>query len=203
VGLRTALDVARPETDQPEPKMSTFTYLKSFIKDKDVASITPTSKFCIRRVCKPIDFRKDCTILEYGAGTGIFSFYLLKHMTENSSLILFETNNDLFEKLNEINDLRVKRYKENVKRIRKVLGDEMVGKVDYIISGIPFSFLEDSEKMNILNESREMLKKGGRFLAYQTSGHLKQPLREVFGNVSTEFELFNIPPMTVYDAVKE
>ena len=33
--------------------MSTITYLKNFIKDKNVASITPTSPFGVRKVCEP------------------------------------------------------------------------------------------------------------------------------------------------------
>lgn len=182
--------------------MSTFTYLKSFLKDKDVASVTPTSKFCIRRVCKPIDFSRDNTILEFGAGTGIFSLYLLKRMTSDSQLILFETNRELFEKLQKIDDPRVKLYNESVEGVKQILGQEMTENTNYIISGIPFSFLDEEVKMDVLNQSKEMLRKGGQFLAYQTSSHLKKPLQRIFGNVHTEFELLNIPPMTVYQSVK-
>lgn len=182
--------------------MSTFTYLKSFIKDKDVASVTPTSKFCIRRVCKPINFSKKITIIEFGAGAGVFSKYLLGKMTFDSRLILFETNEVLFKKLKEIDDPRVELYNESVEWIKRLLGEEMTGTVDYIVSGIPFSFLDKKAKMNILNQSKELLKDGGLFLAYQTSGHLKKTLQKVFGNVQTEFEVLNIPPMTVYQSVK-
>lgn len=182
--------------------MSTFTYLKSFIKDKDVASVTPTSRFCIRRVCGPVDFSENITVIEYGAGAGIFSEYLLEKMTSDSRLILFETNELLFEKLKEIDDTRVELYNKSVEWVGDTIDKELAGSVDYIISGIPFSFLDDAAKRNILNQSKEVLKEGGRFLAYQTSGHLKKPLQEVFGNVRTEFELLNIPPMTVYESVK-
>lgn len=181
--------------------MSTLAYLKSFLKDKDVASVTPTSKFCIRHVCRPIDFSKDITIVEYGAGAGVFSKYLLDNMTPASRLILFETNNLLFEKLNKIDDERVRFYNKSVEYVTEFVDGKLVGQVDFIISGIPFSFLDETTKTSILKQSKRVLKKGGAFLAYQTSGHLKDPLREIFGNVSTEFELFNIPPMTVYKAV--
>lgn len=183
--------------------MGTLTYLKSFLKDKDVASVTPTSKYCIRKVCRPIDYSRDLKIVEYGAGSGVFSKYLLERLSRGSDLILFETNPTLFSKLKEIDDDRVTLYNESVEQIKELLGGE-AGKetVDYIISGIPFSFLEQEQKYAILNQSKFILKEGGRFLAYQTSGHLKVPLRDVFGNVSTGFELRNIPPMTVYEAVK-
>jgi phospholipid N-methyltransferase len=182
--------------------MSTLTYLKSFFKDKDVASVTPTSQFCVRHVCRPIDFEKDITVVEYGAGAGVFSRFLLQQMTTDSRLALFETNPLLFEKLKEIDDPRALFYQESVEHVTSVLPEDFVGKTDFIISGIPFSFLDDEAKASVLKQSYELLRKGGKFLAYQTSGHLKTPLEQTFGNVKTNWEWRNIPPMTVYEAEK-
>lgn len=183
--------------------MSTLTYLKSFFKDKDVASVTPTSRFCIRRVCRPIDFSRDQTIVEYGAGAGVFANYLLPRMTPGSRLILFETNELLFKKLREIDDPRVSLFDQSVEFVTDLLQDELIGKTDYIISGIPFSFLDERSKASVLHQSVELLKEGGKFLAYQTSGHLKEPLRNAFGNLKTGWEWRNIPPMTIYEAEKQ
>lgn len=168
-----------------------------------MASVTPTSRFCIRTVCQPIDFSEDITIVEYGAGTGVFAEQLLDKMTPGSRLIMFETNERLFDKLEEIEDERVTNYNESVEHAEDILGEELKGAVDYIISGIPFSFLRDTEKDSILIQSLNILKEGGYFLAYQTSGHLKEPLRKAFGNVETEWEWRNFPPMTVYRAEKQ
>ncbi|HET6528932.1 MAG TPA: methyltransferase domain-containing protein [Balneolaceae bacterium] len=182
--------------------MSTLAYLKSFFTDKDVASVTPTSKKCIRHVCAPIDFNRDITLIEYGAGAGVFSEYLLGQMTPDSKLYLFETNKRLFKKLKEIDDSRVTFFDQSVEKVGKLLPDDETSQTDYIISGIPFSFLDDQEKESILNQSYKLLKQGGEFLAYQTSGHLKEPLQKTFGNVHTEWEWRNIPPMTIYESVK-
>ncbi len=182
--------------------MSTLAYLKSFFKDKDVASVTPTSKICVRHVCRPIDFEKDITIVEYGAGSGVFSRYLLQNMSADSKLAVFETNDILFEKLKDIDDPRISFYQDSVEFVNKVLPKEIVGKTDFIISGIPFSFLDDKVKSSVLDQSYQLLREGGKFLAYQTSGHLEEPLRQTFGNVNTEWEWRNIPPMTVYEATK-
>ncbi len=183
--------------------MSTLAYLKSFFEDKDVASVTPTSRFCVRTVCKPIDFSKDMTVVEYGAGAGVFSRYLLQNMTSDSRIFLFETNDILFDKLQELDEPRVSLYDQSVEFVTDLLPDNVVGEVDFIISGIPFSFLDTDTKSSILDQSYKLLCVGGKFLAYQTSGHLEKPLEETFGNVSTQWEWRNIPPMTVYEAEKQ
>ena len=183
--------------------MSTLAYLKSFFKDKDVASVTPTSRFCVRSVCNPIDFSRDITVVEYGAGAGVFSRYLLRNMTPHSRLFLFETNEILFKKLKQIHDARVSFYDQSVEHVNQLLPEDVVGKADFIISGIPFSFLDDPVKDSILEQSFELLRTGGKFLAYQTSGHLEEALQATFGNVKTGWEWRNIPPMTVYEAEKK
>jgi len=170
--------------------------------DRDVASVTPTSRYCIRTVCKSIDFSLDINIVEYGAGTGVFAEYLLDKMSPGSTLAMFEKNERLFRRLKEIDDGRVSIYNESVEYADELLPDDLIGKIDYIISGIPFSFLDDEITESILSQSSKILKKGGAFLAYQTSGHLKEPLQQVFDNVKTEWEWRNIPPMTVYRAYK-
>lgn len=182
---------------------STITYLKNFIKDKDVASITPSSKLLIKRVCNHINFDGDKVIIEYGAGTGVFSKYLLEQMSPDSELILFETNPEFYKKLQEICDERVQVFNDSVEHVTELLQGRYLNDIDYVISGVPFSFLEPETKYSILRQTKQMLKKGGEFLAYQTSGHLKDPLQEVFGNVSTEIEFLNVPPMMVYEAVKK
>ncbi len=93
-------------------------------------------------------------------------------------------------------------FNQSVERVLELIPEDLIGEVDYIVSGIPFSFLDEESKISTLEQSHKLLRDGGKFLAYQTSGHLKEPLRKVFGNVSTAFEIRNLPPMTVYEAVK-
>jgi len=166
----------------------TLTYLKSFFRDKDVASVTPTSRYCVRHVCKPIDFSRDIIIVEYGAGAGVYAEYLLSKMTPDSKLIMFETNELLFKKLQQIDDPRLSCHKDSVEHVDTVIGKFLVGTVDYIISGIPFSFFDEGVRMAILQKSKKVLRPVGQFLAYQTSGHLEEPLKKTFGNVHTEWE---------------
>ncbi len=183
--------------------MSKIDFLKTFIKDRDVASITPTSLHCVKRVCTHIDFSKDLTLVEYGPGDGVFSRFILGKMSANSKLILIELNEDFYKHLKDtIKDPRVEIHNTRAGDVEKALSPELIGNVDYVLSGIPFSFLEKSRKRIVLTATKNILKEGGLFLAYQTSGHLKKPVMEVFGNLETEREILNIPPYLIYRVVK-
>jgi len=183
--------------------MSKIDFLKTFIKDRDVASITPSSLHCVKKVCTHIDFSKDFVLVEYGPGDGVFSRYILEKMSPNSKLILIELNKDFYSHLKStIKDPRVEIYNTRAGDVEEVLSSELIGNVDYVLSGIPFSFLEKSRKRIVLIATKNILKEGGLFLAYQTSGHLKKPVMEVFGNLTTEREILNLPPYLIYRVEK-
>jgi len=183
--------------------MSKIDFFKTFIKDRDVASVVPTSLRCVKKVCKHIDFSKDFLLIEYGPGNGVFTKYLLEKMTPGSRLILIEANEDFVRELNEtIQDSRVQIHNILAGDVESVLKPEEIGNVDYVLSGIPFSFLKKDRKRQVLTTTKTILKEGGKFVAYQTSGHLKKPVMEVFGNYDIEMEMLNIPPYLIYDVVK-
>lgn len=180
--------------------MGTFTYLKTLIKDRNVASITPSSSFTIKKATRNINFSKDVVIVEYGPGTGVFSEFLLKKMTPGSRLVMVELNKEFCDVLHGIEDERVSVYNESAENIHEILGNEGLAEVDYFLSGIPFSFLPEMVKDTILSRSASFLQPEGYFLAYQTSKHLKKALKRHFKHVKTEFELRNLPPMCIYEA---
>lgn len=178
-------------------------FFKTFVKDRDVASVIPTSPRCVKKVCTNIDFTKDFTLIEYGPGSGVFTEYLLEHMTQGSRLILIEANKDFADHLKEtLVDPRVEVHNILAGDVETVLKPEDIGNIDYVLSGIPFSFLKSDRKIAVLNATKKILKADGLFLAYQTSGHLKKPVMEVFGNFETDFEPLNIPPYFIYKVRK-
>lgn len=185
----------------------TMTYLKTFIRDKNVASITPTSPFGVKRVCGQIDFSEGNLIVEYGPGTGVFSDYMLRNMTGDSRLILIELNKD-FKSILEKNfrDPRVVIVNDSAENVLDTLRQHASCQADYVISGIPFLFLSDEMKSRILTNTCRALKKGGKFLVYQTcfqrNGDLKVHLEKYFPKVTSRYEFMNIPPLRIYEAVK-
>ncbi|TVQ00860.1 MAG: methyltransferase [Balneolaceae bacterium] len=183
--------------------MSKIDFLKTFIKDRDVASITPTSLHCVKKICTNIDFSKDFTLVEFGPGDGVFSGFILKKMTPGSRLILIEANENFVVHLRKkLDDPRVTIHENVAANVEQLLAGDDIGNIDYVLSGIPFSFLKKDRKYAVLEAIKSVLKPGGLFLAYQTSGHLKKPVLEVFGNLETEREMLNLPPYLIYKVVK-
>lgn len=187
--------------------MSTFSYMKHFVKDRYIASITPTSEFGVRHVCGKIDFQRCSVIVEYGPGTGVFTRYLLSRMGIDSRVILIERNPAFVRMLSQrFRDPRVILRNVCASNVLHTLEESGVRSVDAIVSGIPFSFLPYETRMEIVKNTHAALREDGKFLAYQTfyqaNNHLKEPLKSIFRSVRVEYEMLNIPPMRIYEAVK-
>lgn len=182
-----------------------LSYIKNFLQDQDVAAIAPSSSFLVRRVCKWIDFDTDNVIVEYGPGNGVFSEFILDHMTANSTLLLVESNPDFVETLEEktADDPRAIVVEDRAENIVEILDARDIDEVDYILSGIPFSFLDEDTKHDLLTRTRDVLSEDGKFLVYQNYNHMEAPLRAHFSEVQKEYEPRNIPPtMFAYEARK-
>lgn len=187
--------------------MSTKEYIKNFVKDPNIASITPTSKVGVQEVCKKMDLNKDVVIVEYGPATGVFTNYLLKRISWDSMIIAIEANASFVEylKKNAV-DPRLKIHHDSAENIDEIIRQYGLEKVDYVISGIPFSMMDNEIRQSIVQKTSQSLKAGGKFLPYQTffqrDEHLKNHLLDHFSNTEDKFFLRNLPPMRLYEATK-
>ncbi len=183
----------------------TFSYIKNFLKDRNVAAVAPSSRFLVRRVCKWIDFDRPAVIVEYGPGNGVFSEYIWERMHPESTLLLIESNSDFVKMLTQRagDDPRVIVEEGRAEDVVDILRAHGLDGADYIVSGIPFSFLDEDARHALLARTRDVLSEEGKFLVYQNYNHLEEPLREHFSAVTKEYEPRNIPPtMFAYEAVK-
>ncbi|MFA9558866.1 class I SAM-dependent methyltransferase [Evansella sp. AB-rgal1] len=189
--------------------MSTLSYIRNLITDPNIASITPTSSWGVKRVCKDIDFDVRNCIVEYGPGTGVFTKFLLSHLTPDSKLILVEKNPNFVSILNKCFQQfdNVLIYNESAECVDDILTDCGEKEANYILSGIPFSFFSDQLRDDIISKTYSILRDGGHFLPYQTffqkDSHLKSYLMKYFEVVEDNYFLRNIPPMRTYKAKKE
>jgi phosphatidylethanolamine/phosphatidyl-N-methylethanolamine N-methyltransferase len=180
----------------------TIAYLKSFIKDKNVASVTPTSANVVHAICDRMDFSRDVFLVEYGAGTGVFTYEILNRMTSGSRLLAFETNSQLAVELAGKNDPRLIVSEQSATEVMGIVKKFALPPPNYVLSGIPFSFLDTRLRKRLVINTRNVLLPGGRFLVYQASWLMKDTIERVFGNCSTDSYIRNLPPMFLMDAQK-
>jgi len=128
-------------------------------------------------------------------------------MGPESLLIMIERNANFANLLRKkVRDPRAVVINDCASNIKDALAEFGRASADYVISGIPFSFLTDNMKDRILRNSFTALRPGGKFLAYQTfyqsNNHLKTYLDRIFPFVRVEYEMLNLPPLRIYEARK-
>jgi phospholipid N-methyltransferase len=173
-----------------------------FMEDKMVAAVLPTSPFGVKKLCRAIDFGKNITIVEYGPGNGVFTKFLLKNINSSSKIIAIESNPRFVEMLKDIKDPRLVTVHNEVQNLNEILKNLNQPAIDYIISGIPFSYIEEEQKRRIIENTYQSLASGGKFLVYQYSSHIKKYLSQYFQSIHSTFEILNIPTLFIFEAVK-
>jgi phospholipid N-methyltransferase len=187
--------------------MSAFAYLSNLLQDRHVASVMPTSRFAVEKICSRIDLESTRVVIEYGPGTGVFTRELLRRMSPDARLLAIERNEALSTLLRRnCRDPRLQIYNDCAGNVIEIARRSGAGQADCVISGIPFSFLQHDTRVELLRNTHRILRKGGKFIAYQTfyqpPGHLRVPVRELFPSVSTGFAILCVPPLRLIEATK-
>ena len=177
--------------------------IKEFLKDKNVGAVVSSSKNIVSKIIAEIDFKRANIIVEYGPGNGAITKQLLKKMNPDASLFVFETNQDFIEHLNNINDTRLAIINADAKSALLILRNRyQIENIDYIISTIPFTFLDQRLKRRIIFSSYTMLKEKGEFITYQYTPLIYSIIKNKFKNHSIKSNLINLPPAFIMKGVK-
>ena len=175
-------------------------FFSAFIKyPKEIGSVVPSSKFLINEILKNIDFENAKYIAEYGAGTGRITIEVLKKARKDVKILCFETNKKFCNYLKKnINDKRVIIINDSAENISKYLKKFNIPKINYVISGLPFSMLPPNKKYVIMEETKNTLKNNGKFVVYQFLNSFRKYISKYFQKISIKFVPLNIPPCFVY-----
>ncbi len=180
-------------------------FFKSFLESpKETGSVIPSSIFLVNQMLKDVDFKAAECIVEYGPGTGCITSEILRRAGKDTKIICFETNKRFCNYLKKnFKDKRLVLINDSAENIDSNLNNLGITQVDYVVSGLPFANFPDSTKNNIIRETKNALKPGGRFVTYQYLNNLKKFLSKSFPKISTKFVAFNIPPCFVYVCEKQ
>lgn len=179
-------------------------FLKEFFKDKNmVGAVSPSTRFLGERMLENIDFDNSTRFIELGPGTGVFTDILLKRMSKDSKLIVFELNDQFYEELvARIDDPRVQIIHDSAENIEKYIPEGEKDQQDAVISSLPLMMFPDSLRQDIVHASHRTLKPTGRYIQFQYSLQSKRFLESIFDNVTVKFTIKNFPPAFVYTCRK-
>jgi phospholipid N-methyltransferase len=142
---------------------------------------------------KPVDFANARTIVELGAGTGVFTKQLLKRMRNDARLHAFEIHPPFLKQLLRIKDARMKLVPQRAEQLAT-----HVAQADAIISSLPLMAFPTTTVNKIITAVKQSLKPGGVYVQFQYGLKSKTLLKQHFNNVSIDFTPLNIPPAFIY-----
>ena len=90
-------------------------------------------------------------------------------MGNESQLVLIEENRRFCNTLENRfgNDPKISIFNKPAENVKSILEKLAISEIDYIVSGIPFTFLSPEQIDVILQTSRDFLASDGQFIAYQ------------------------------------
>ena len=178
-------------------------YVKTFLDDRSIGSVTPSSRYLIDRMVKASELDDAKVIVEYGPAEGVITKVILRKMRPDAKLIAVEYNEGFYAGLCErVKDPRFVPVRGDVREIDQILAAHGVTKVDRIISGVPFALFSGRERHEILTKTSSHLNPGGRFVAFGYTTHLIPMLKDYFSDVDIQFEVRNLPPSFIFTALK-
>jgi len=172
-------------------------FFKKFMQNpRDVGSIIPSSNSLTQKMMEPIPWNHVHTLVELGAGTGVFTRAIY-------DLIRPDCQVAVFEKEEEMKDLLKREFDgfhtfPNALELKSCLNSIGIVRADCIISGLPFANFSPAEREKIILQVRELLDRKGVFITFQYSLQMRTMLQAAFDEVSISIVPLNIPPAFVY-----
>jgi len=185
--------------------MSTLRFLKEYIKHpRTVGALLPSSPRLVKQMIAPINFEQATCIVEYGPGTGVFTEEIIQHKCEDTVFLIVEYNKEFYHELQRkyegIKNVHV--VCDSAEHTYKYLQQYKIKKVDYIVSGLPFTSLPKDVSTKILQVTKDLLGDHGHLILFQYSRFKQNFLKSFFMDIRTERVIRNVPPAFVFTCSK-
>lgn len=172
-------------------------FFRSFLANpRAVGAILPTSRRTVRDMLDMADFERARTVVELGAGTGVYTGEVIARLRPDARFLAFEVDPDLVATLSgRIEDPRLQVINDSAENV----GDYLDGaKVDVVVSGLPFTSLPPPVKRNVFGAMRSVLAPDGVMVAIQYSTMAQRDLESHFASVRRRVSPVNVPPAFLF-----
>jgi phosphatidylethanolamine/phosphatidyl-N-methylethanolamine N-methyltransferase len=179
-------------------------FLRGFVRNPaQVGSVMPSSRWLEQRLVRQAGIRDARAIVELGPGTGGTTAALLQAMAPGARLLAIELDPEFHRHLRATcADPRLQLELGSAERIAEFLEAHRLGAPDAIVSGIPFSTMPPAVSDRIAARIAQVLRPGGRFVAYQVRGHVSDFMAPYLGAPDKQWEMVNVPPVRVFTWIK-
>ncbi|MBG3090519.1 class I SAM-dependent methyltransferase [Proteus terrae] len=173
------------------PLSTYYSYVKRFvISPTTMGTIAPSSRWLCYEMLDKLNWQQDLQVAELGAGTGVITQQILKRMSLNSSLDVFEIEPSFATELDKINDKRLRVYTTSAEKLNS--------HYNMIISGLPFLSIPKKTGLRVLKRvHKELLKTQGCFVLFQYTTRYEKTLSRYF-HLEKKLVMLNVPPAWVY-----
>jgi len=177
-------------------------FLYKFIqKPKEIGSVIPSSSFLTKKMLANLPWDNIETLVELGAGTGVFTKFITENKNESCQIFVIEQDTDMRKALQD--KYPTFHYGAKAEKLDCLLQRYDLPQVDCIVSGLPFAAFSESLREKIMMAVNHSLKPGGIFVAFQYSLQMRKTLKKQFDEVIIGFVPLNMPPAFVYYCKKE
>ncbi len=176
-------------------------FFNKFMKEPGkIGSITPSSEFLARKLLLDLPWKEIDTLVELGAGTGVFTQFIAQHKGPDCQVFVIEQDDAMRNMLQR--QYPWFQFGCHAERLHKLLYKFDLVAVDCIVSGLPFAAFSEEMREKIVVEIKRSHRSGGIFVAFQYSLQMYKLLQKHFSEVEIGFELLNMPPAFVYHCKK-
>lgn len=176
-------------------------------KPGTVGAVTPSSQNLAKQMVAPFDLKQIDSIVEYGAGTGVFTKYIRDGIDKEKTLFFsFEIDEQLFQISKELlPDVEI--IKDSASNINEHLKRHGKSSTDAIVSGLPWAVFSKELQDEILGATLDALKEGGYFTTFTylhafylpAACRIRKKFKATFSEVKVSPVVWkNFPPAVVY-----
>src|SRR5512134_1890540 len=133
-------------------------FFHQFLRRPNVTgAVTPSSTALARRMVERVDFQAAQVVVEYGAGTGVFTREVISRLRPDATFLAFELNPELVGVVRRrFPEARV--YQDSAARVEHYLQLNGRDHIDAVISGLPWAAFPGRLQYEILDPTIRLLR---------------------------------------------
>jgi phosphatidylethanolamine/phosphatidyl-N-methylethanolamine N-methyltransferase len=205
------MDIVRPAPDALDKTLDSVRshgrMLRSFARQPfRTGTLIPSSRELAELMVQEVGLESAETVVELGAGTGVFTRLIAEHARPDAVMLAFEIDPELARGLDgRVRGVRI--VNDTAEHLEHHLQAAGRSAADVVLSGLPWAAFSRGLQERLLRVVVGALRRGGRFATFAYAGAAQLPsgrrfralLEASFARVETTHTVYrNFPPAFVY-----